>query len=348
MFRLLKVNNLLLVIMLFYTSIFNLSYANGNTQKENTNYFIYNMSPYMIIPCYVNKFNNKIVCAKYEGLRNSGHTEDYLSGKYDFELNKSFLDQIKNKRTQHNSYDLTILLLNHMDYFAMYYPISDVNQAILYLNEKSKNNVVHIQNKIINSSLNYRRMYDKKRLILDNKFQNNKNQLIQMVNEYSGNPFMQPDTMSFQSIDFKNKDNGYNWYVPSKLKVISDKKIKGKHISGYFVKSDESEYEVFYIQENNKTVRFVKLKNQSQNNFFNKVLANEYKLSFLMKNIETNRILYSENYNIKNVQNLVKNWQEQLNFIQKLSLDNKNKQFIQKQLSELNKIKTYLAKYTLH
>ena len=49
-----------------------------------------------------------------------------------------------------------------MDYFAMYYPISDINKAILYLDEKSKNNVVHMRNKIINSSLNYRRIYDKK------------------------------------------------------------------------------------------------------------------------------------------------------------------------------------------
>lgn len=344
MFKLLKVNNLLLIAMLFYTSIFNLSYANGNTQKENTNYFIYNKSPYMIVPCYVNRLYDKIVCSKYEGLRNSGHTEDYLSGKYDFELNKSFLDQIKNKQTRHNSYDLTILLLNHMDYFAMYYPISDINQAIFYLNEKNKNNVVHIQNKIINSSLNYRRMYDKKRLELDNKIYQNKNQLIQMVNEYNGNPFMQPDTMSFQSIDFKNKGNSYNWYFPSKLKILSEKNIKEKHTSGYFVQLDKSEYEVFYIQDNNKTARFVKLKNQNQDSYFNKVLVKEYELSFLMKNIEKDRILYSKNYNIKNVKNLVENWQEQLNLIQKLSLDNKNKQFIQKQLDELDKIKFNLTK----
>lgn len=107
---------------------------------------------------------------------------------------------------------------------------------------------------------------------------------------------------------------------------------------------DKSEYEVFYIQDNNQTARFVKLKNLSQNDFFNKVLLNEYKLSFLMKNIETNRILYGENYNIKNVQSLMKNWQEQLSFTQKLSLDNKNKQFIQKQLSELDKIKFNITK----
>ena len=338
-----KVNNLLLITMLFCTSIFNLSYANNDTIKQN-NYFIYNTSPYMIIPCYVNKLDDKIVCQKYEGLYKSGFTDDYMSGKYDFKLNEPFLKQIKNKRTQNNSYDLTILLLNHMDYFTMYYPISDVNQAILYLDEKSKNNVVHIQNKIINSSLNYRRMYDKKRLELDNKIYQNKNQLIQMVNEYNGNPFMQPDAMSFQSIDFKNKGNSYNWYFPSKLTVLSEKNIKGKHTSGYFVQLDKSEYEVFYIQDNNKTARFVKLKNQNQDSYFNKVLVKEYELSFLMENIEKDRILYSKNYNIKNVKNLVENWQEQLNLIQKLSLDNKNKQFIQKQLDELDKIKFNLTK----
>ena len=187
-------------------------------------------------------------------------------------------------------------------------------------------------------------MYDKKRLELDNKIYQNKNQLIQMVNEYNGNPFMQPDAMSFQSIDFKNKGNSYNWYFPSKLTVLSEKNIKGKHTSGYFVQLDKSEYEVFYIQDNNKTARFVKLKNQNQDSYFNKVLVKEYELSFLMENIEKDRILYSKNYNIKNVKNLVENWQEQLNLIQKLSLDNKNKQFIQKQLDELDKIKFNLTK----
>lgn len=121
------------IAILFQISNFNLAYANNNSTD---NYIIYNTSPYMTVPCYVNKLDDKIVCKKYEELYGSGHTEDYLSGKYDFELNKSFLEQIKNKRTQHNSYDLTILLLNHMDYFAMYYPISDINKAILCLDEK--------------------------------------------------------------------------------------------------------------------------------------------------------------------------------------------------------------------
>ena len=325
------------IAILFQISNFNLAYANNNSTD---NYIIYNTSPYMIVPCYVNKLDDKIVCKKYEGLYGSGHTEDYLSGKYDFELNKSFLEQIKNKRTQHNSYDLTILLLNHMDYFAMYYPISDVNQAILYLDEKSKNNVVHIRNKIINSSFNYRRMYDKKRLELDNELQNNKNKLIQIVNEYSGNSFMQPDAMSFQYIDFKNKDNSYNWYFPSRLKVISEKNVISKHTSHYFVKLDDSEYEVFYIQENNKTVRFIKLKNQSQNDFFNKVLVNEYQSSFLNKNHQ--EIKKQINGSYKESVGILRNWQTQLYFMQQLKLDNQNKQFIQHQLNKIKIIQLNL------
>ena len=327
------------IAILFQISNFNLAYANNNGTDS---YMVYNTSPYMTVPCYVNKLNGKIICQKYEGLWGTGHTEDYLSGKYDFELNKSFLEQIKNKRTQHNSYDLTILLLNHMDYFAMYYPISDINKAILYLDEKSKNNVVHMRNKIINSSLNYRRMYDKKRLKLDNKFQNNKNKLIQMINEYSGNSFMEPTTMSFQSIDFKNKDNSYNWYFPSKLKIISDKNVTSKHSSGYLVKLDGSEYEVFYIQiqiqskqSQPKTARFVKLKNQSQNDFFNKVLLKEYDASFLKKQYNMQEMLYKNRYDENQLRNLIKDWQEQLKIIQLLSLDSRNKQFIQNRLNEL-------------
>lgn len=163
-----------------------------------------------------------------------------------------------------------------------------------------------------------------------------------MKNEYSGNSFMEPTTMSFQSIDFKNKDNSYNWYFPSKLKIISNKNVTSKYSSEYLIKLDSSEYEVFYIQipmqskqSQPKTARFFKLKNQSQNDFFNKVLLKEYDASFLKKKYNMQEMLYKNIYDENQLRNLIKNWQEQLKIIQLLSLDSRNKQFIQNRLNEL-------------
>lgn len=329
------------IVILFQISNFNLAYANNNGVD---NYIVYNTSPYMMIPCYIDNVNNKMICSKrsfnYGNYNNFEQTEDYIAGKYVFKLNESILEQIKNKVTveRNNSYDLTILLLNHMDYFITYYPISDVNQAILYLDEKSKNNTDHIKQTIIESSFNYLRMYDNKRLELDNKTQNNKNQLIQMINQYSGIPFMWSNTMFFTCFDFKNKGNCYNWYLPSKLNATSDKSITIQNKSGYVVKLDGSEYEVFYIQlqiqskqSTPKTARFFKLKNQSQNDFFNKVLVNEYQSSFLNKNHQEMEKqidgIYKESFDI------IRNWKEQLYFMKQLTLDNKNKQFIQQQIN---------------
>lgn len=329
-------------------------YKNNKTSKiiHKTNndklFLIYNKTTYMTFPCYImNSYheNSQIICK-----------DTKLNDIYKFTFNKSnhysLTKQIKTQITKYNSFKLANLLFNHMDYFALFYPINDINNALKYLdkiNEKSKQSLNKIyKNKayFLTKESHSFPTYDHTPRNIAKKLKNtktvNKSYGEQLIFNYHGLPFGYNDNMKF-SDNPSNQLNSYNWYKLSNFEFIKNPREKITYQTNnynYHIKLDNNEYEVFFIQSNEKTARFVKLKNQSQNDLFNQILLKEYDSSFLSNNYfkikENIENKYEKTTGINLLKEIIANWRENLHFMKQLKLDSNNEQLLNKNIQDLN------------
>lgn len=344
--------NIMFLLFISHLSISNVFAINNNHYIHNNDklFLIYNKTTYMTFPCYImNSYNenSQIICK-----------DTKLNDIYKFTFNKSnhysLTKQIKTQITKYNSFKLANLLFNHMDYFALFYPINDINNALKYLdkiNEKSKqllNKIYKNKAYLLTKESHSFPTYDQTPRNIAKKLKNtktvNKSYGEQLIFNYHGLPFGYNDNMTF-SDNLSNQLNSYNWYKLSNFEFIKNPREKITYQTNnynYHIKLDNNEYEVFFIQSNEKTARFVKLKNQSQNDLFNQILLKEYDSSFLSNNyfkIKANiENKYEKTTGINLLKEIIANWRENLHFMKQLKLDSNNEQLINKHIQELNSI----------